>query len=92
MKKLSILIPVGQPAHDHALEAADAVEAAAANGLAGNQREPALDQVQPRDAGRSEVQFKARMSSKPLQDRGMLMGSVVVTDLIQVAPGIAASQ
>ncbi len=43
-----IFVPVGQEAGDGLLQARDAVEAAAANGLRGDQAEPALDQVEPR--------------------------------------------
>ena len=54
-------VPVGQEAGDGLLQARDAVEAAAANGLRAYQAEPALDQVEPRGAGRGEVQMEARV-------------------------------
>ena len=42
---LSVFVPVGEEASDGLLQARDALEAAAADGLAGNQGEPAFDQV-----------------------------------------------
>ena len=75
-----IFVPVGQEAGNGLLQARDAVEAAAANGLRGDQAEPALDQVEPRGAGRGEVQMEARVRGQPLFDCGMLVGSVVVAD------------
>src|SRR5229473_2602152 len=61
-----IFVPVGQEAGDGLLQARDAVEAAATNGLRGDQAEPALDQVEPRGAGRGEVQMEARVRDQPL--------------------------
>jgi Transposase len=87
-----IFVPVGQEAGDGLLQARDAVEAAAANGLRGDQAEPALDQVEPRGAGRGEVQMEARVRDQPLFDRGMLVGSVVVADQMQLQLGIALGQ
>jgi hypothetical protein len=87
-----VFVPVGQEAGDGLLQARDAVEAAAANGLRGDQAEPALDQVEPRGAGRGEVQMEARVGGQPLFDRGMLVGPVVVTDQMQLQLGIALGQ
>src|ERR1700687_3192043 len=87
-----IFVPVGQEAGDGLLQARDAVEAAPANGLRGDQAEPALDQVEPRGAGRGEVQMEARVRGQPLFDRGMLVGSVVVADQMQLQLGIALGQ
>src|SRR5207244_4816166 len=84
-----IFVPVGQEAGDGLLQSRDAVEAAAANGLRGDQAEPALDQVEPRGAGRGEVQMEARVRDQPLCDRWMLVGSVVVADQMQLQLGIA---
>ena len=52
---LGVVVPMGEPANDRLLQTLDAVEAAPADGLAGDQCEPTLDQVEPRAAGRSEV-------------------------------------
>src|SRR5208282_3115648 len=77
---LGVAVPVGQEAGDGLLEACDADETAAPGGLAGNQREPALDQVQPRGAGRGELEMQAWVGGQPLFDHGMLVGVVVVAD------------
>ena len=87
-----VFVPVGQEAGDGLLQARDAVEAAAANGLRGDQAEPALDQVEPRGAGRGEVQMKARMGGQPVLYRGMLVGAVVVADQMQFQLGVALGQ
>ena len=71
---------------------AHAVEAAAPDGLAGNQGEPAFDQVEPRGAGRGEVQMEARMGGEPVLDRRMLVGPVVVADQVQFQPRVAFGQ
>ena len=44
-KGLGDFIPVREPASDRPFQTPHAVEAAAADGLSGNQAEPALDQV-----------------------------------------------
>ena len=77
---LSVFVPVGEEASDGLLQARDALEAAAPDGLAGNQAEPALDQVGPRGTGRGEVQLEARVGGEPLFNRGMLVGAVVIAD------------
>ncbi len=87
-----LLIPVREPAHDGTLQARAAIEAAAANRLRGDQAEPALEQVEPRGAGRSEVQMKARMSGPPLSNHRMFMGPVVVVDQMQLTSQIAVGQ
>jgi len=73
---------VRQPAHDGALETTHTVKAAAANGLPGNQCEPALDQIEPRGGGWSKVQMEVRMSRQPLPDCGMLVSSVVLAEYL----------
>ena len=72
-ERLRVLIPVHEPTGDRPFEAPDAVEAAAADGLAGDQGEPAFDQVEPGGAGRREVQMKAWMSCQPCSDRRVLV-------------------
>ena len=52
----------------------DAVERAAADGLVGDQREEALDLVQPGAVGRDEVQVPARASRQPRLDLRMAVG------------------
>jgi len=81
-KGLGVVVPVGEVAGDGAFQPADAVKAAAADGLGGNQGEPALDQVEPRGAGRREVQMEAGMGRAPIPHRRMLVGAVVVADQV----------
>jgi hypothetical protein len=50
--------PVGEIAGDRPFQMMNAVEGAAADRLTSNQGEPALDQVEPRGAGRGEVQMR----------------------------------
>ena|SRR5215467_426964 len=60
----------------------DTAEGATADSLAGNFGKPAFDQVEPRTAGGSEVQMVAGMGRKPLDDRRMFMGAVIVEDQV----------
>ena len=89
-KRLSIVVPVTEPVHDCSFETADAVKAAAANSLAGNYREPAFNQVQPRRAARREVQADPRMVGKPLVYGRMFVGSVIVADEMQLPLRVTA--
>jgi len=50
---------------DGVFEFAGAAVSSAAQLLFGEQREPALDQVEPGAAGRREVQLEARMAQPP---------------------------
>src|SRR5580700_2369344 len=50
----------------------------------GEQRKPALDQVEPGAAGRSEVQMEARMAQEPALDGRGLMGAVIIEDQVQL--------
>src|SRR6478672_13159084 len=51
----------------------DGVEGAAADGLAGDDPEEDLDQVQPRPRGGGEVQGDPRVARQPRVDRRMLV-------------------
>jgi hypothetical protein len=44
-KRFGVIIPVAEPVHDRGFETADTIEAAAANGLARNNCEPAFNEV-----------------------------------------------
>jgi len=50
----------------------------------GQRREPALDQIKPRGAGRREVQMETGMAQQPALDRWSFMGPVVVEDEVKV--------
>ena len=51
----------------------DAAESARAGYACRSGREPAFDQVQPRTAGRDEVDVKPRVALQPLADRRVLV-------------------
>jgi hypothetical protein len=83
---------VCEPAGDRPFQTPNAVEATAADGLAGDQFEPAFDQVEPRGTGRSEVQMEARVGVEPTCDRRMFVGAVIVADQMQLKSRIAFGQ
>jgi hypothetical protein len=57
-KGLALLFQRASQRNDGLLRTLDAVEAAATDGLAGDQREPALDEGQPRGTGRVKCGWK----------------------------------
>ena len=65
----------------------DAGERAAADGLVGDQREEALDLVQPRAVGRDEVHVPARLRCQPGCDLRVAMGGWVIADAVDVQFG-----
>ena len=54
------------------------LKAATPNAMPGQIPKEAFHHVQPRGAGRSEVENKARMLTLPIQHQGMLVGAVIV--------------
>ena len=50
----------------------------------GEEREPALDEIEPRRAGRREVQMEARALGQPAPDHRRLVRAVVVEDEVDV--------
>src|SRR5215470_287991 len=58
----------------------NAAEGAASDSFTRDLGKEALDQVQPRGAGRGEVEVKPGMLAHPRLHRGMLMRAVVVQD------------
>jgi len=62
----------------------DAGERAAADGLVGDQREEALDLVEPGAVGRDEVHVPARARRQPGLDFRMAVGGVVVGNAVDV--------
>ena len=69
-----------QVAADGVLEFAGAAVCAAPKLFFGQRREPALHQVEPRSAGRREVQVEAWMTQQPALDRRSLVGGVVIDE------------
>src|SRR5215467_9059297 len=92
VKGFGVVVPMAEPVHDGGFETADAIEAAAANSLAGDDCEPAFNQVQPRCAAWGEVQMNAEMGGQPLVYGKMLVGSVVVANEMQLPFGVTARQ
>jgi sugar phosphate isomerase/epimerase len=80
-ERFAALIPAGDEAADGIDELADGVEAAAADGLAGDDSEEDLHQVQPGSRRRGEVQRDPRVAGQLGLDLGVLVGGVVVADL-----------
>src|SRR5579885_2036923 len=91
-KRAGIFVPFRQPAGYGCLQPGHAVEAAAADGLLGDQGEPALHQVEPRGAGGREMELDARMGGQPLLYRRVFVGPVVVADQVQFPARVAAGQ
>ncbi len=52
--------------------------------LGGELGEPALDMIEPRGAGRDEVQLEPRVGGQPGPDGVGLLGGVVVADQVDV--------
>ena len=69
---------------DLALEIGDRVERAAADRLGRDQRELALDLIEPRAVGRREVQMEPRPTCQPGLHSGVLVSPVVVADQMHV--------
>ena len=71
-------------AQDGSFEGSDAEECASSDGLLGDPSEPALHEVEPRSAGRSQMEMEAWMLGEPLSDRRVLVGAVVVADQVDL--------
>ena len=65
-------------------ELLDAGEGAAADGLLGDDAEPALDLVEPGGVGGREVQVVSGPAGEPVLDLGVAVGGVVVDDQVDV--------
>src|SRR3989441_2956061 len=55
--------------------------------LFGQGGEPALDQVQPRGAGRREVHMEPRMTSQPAMNQGRFVSAIVVQNQVNIQNG-----
>jgi hypothetical protein len=80
------------PGVDEPLDGGDEVghgrKAAAAQRLAGEDREERLDQVQPRARGRGDVQGDPRVAGQPGAHRRVLVGGQVVDHHVQLPAGV----
>jgi len=75
---------VGDPVVDVFVEFAHGAVCSPAELLVGQLCEPALDEVQPRRAGRGEVQMEPWVREQPALNRLCLVGRVVVEDQVNV--------
>ncbi len=84
---LGVGVPLLDPGFDVAFECGDAVVDAAADLAVGEEPEPAFDLVQPRGAGRGEVQMESWVGREPGADRRGLVGGQVVADQVHIQFG-----
>ena len=64
---------------------------ATSNSFRGNRDEPALDLLDPRGAGRGEVEVVSRMVEEPLPRRWVPVGTAAVQDKMNFEPAVHAS-
>src|SRR5450432_3041449 len=81
------MFEVGVDALDEFL---DVAKGAAADGLLGDEAEPAFDLIEPRGISRSIVDVVAGMPGEPGANLGVFVGGVVVDDEMQVERGLNA--
>src|SRR5262245_31717378 len=77
---------MGQVLIDRALKCRHAGEGAATDADACDVQKPALDEIQPRAAGRDEVKVHAWMAREPASDGRAFMRAEVVQNEVQVGP------
>ena len=77
-------VDVGADGHDEFFQIA---EDAAPEPIVSEVAKETFHHVQPRRAGRSEVEMKARMSRQPALHFGMFMGGIVIADQVQLPVG-----
>ena len=75
-----LLIVLIEEAIDRGLQVGDGAEDAALEPSLGEDREEALDSVEPGSGCRCEMERPSRMAFKPTANIGMLVGGVVVDD------------
>src|SRR6266542_2113079 len=86
-KRPWVLVPGLDPRPDVSLQGLNALVDAALQRLGGQLAEPPLDQVEPRRAGRDEVQLEAGMGGQPPLDGVGFVGGVVVADQMDIQLG-----
>ena len=85
-QRFGVGVPVGCPLFDDVVEVGDAGERAVLEGFAGEDREPAFDEVRPAGAGGREVEVPAALAGlgEPFADGLGLVGGQVVQDDVDV--------
>ena len=79
-KRALVSVVVGDVVIDFVHQFTHAAERTAPDRLLGDEREPALDLIEPAGVGGSVVEVVARMADQPGFDLGVLVGGVVVGD------------
>jgi len=87
-ERVGPVVPAVDVAGDRGFEVGNAVERAAADGLAGDDPEEDLDHVQPGPGRGGEVQVDAGVLDQPGTHVGVLVRRVVVADHVQLDPGV----
>src|SRR5437899_9191630 len=73
----------GDIAADCVLQLSRAAVDASTELLFGERREPAFHEVDPRGAGRGEVQMEARMTSKPAMERRRIVRAGILEGMME---------
>jgi hypothetical protein len=84
---LRLEIPLGKVSPDGIDQLVGASKTSRKDHVLAQITEESFDQIEPRSAGRREVEMKAGMSDQPSHHLGVFMGSVVVQNQEQVDPG-----
>jgi len=79
-----VAVDVGADGHDEFFEVA---ENRTAEPILGEVTKEPFHHIEPRGAGGSEVQMKARVARQPALHFGVLMGGVVIADQVQLPVG-----
>lgn len=79
-----LLIVVSDVVGDRLFQLGHAAKQAAAESLIREISEPAFDEIEPRTAGRREVQMEPRVLGQPGQHFRMLMRREVIEDHVQI--------
>jgi hypothetical protein len=82
-----VSVVMGDVTIDLADELADGAERTTPDGLVGDEREPALDLIEPARVGGGVMEAETRMAGEPGLDPRMLVRRVVVGDQMQVEGG-----
>ena len=87
---LGVVVPGFHPSADVRLERLHGTVVAADQEVSGDKGEEPFDLVDPAGVGRREVHVEPRVSLQSLADGGVLVGSVVVADLVDLSTRIGA--